>query len=202
MTMPRPKKNPDTTDIPFTESFDETGEVESAETVTMHLTPDDELVAVVDGQEYKFADASDIGVPKQLEPMSLEEMDDLFVERADISEVKRRENPPLRETTLTSSQRDILLRKGLEDILKTNPLDGRIPTAVRYPIDSEGVRSIYAFFDIDARVMERAYRYYKDNAENPTPKDCLDLISEIYAKPKKTVRRMVILNWMDKRTRN
>lgn len=144
--------------------------------------------------------------PQPIAPMTAEEMEALRVERKDISEVTTRTKvrsteakPTLRGADMLSDeQRVMLLKDGIRRILNKNPIEGRIPSMIRYTGGPDGIVSVYAFFDIDARVMEEAYDYYRNNADDPSPKGMIDLVSEVFDRPKRVIPRCALLNWTGK----
>lgn len=172
--MARPRKNRD-------EIKTEGADIMEAPVVTEELPKDEE---------------PQMEEPVRLGAMTADEMESMMVERVEMDDIRPREHSAgFRESAhLSAEQKGLLLRQGMKDILDGGPTDGRIPTMVRC-YENDGISSTYAYFDIDVRTMERAYAFYRDNAENPTPRGCMDLISEIYAKPKRIIPRVALLTW-------
>lgn len=173
--------------------------------------------SVADEIERRVAGPSDPAVPSDdedkgpvpLGPMSMAEAEALRVERKDVREITPR-SPTVRSTEfrptlrgadmLSDEQRAMLLKDGIKRILD-RPTDIRIPSMVRYTDGPDGIMACYAFFDIDARLMEEAYDYYRDNADDPSPKGMIDLISEVVGRPQRIIPRCAFLNWSGTPTR-
>lgn len=152
---------------------------------------------VIDGMEP--APAEDGPEPIQMEPLTESEMESLMVPRKDFREVSRREHP-VAETTresITSEQRELILREEIRKILKRNPMEGRVPALVRYTTDGSGA-SVYAIYDIDARVMRDIYKVYNQYAERPSVRELLNIIDEEFGNPKRRYPRLALLDWTSK----
>jgi len=115
------------------------------------------------------------------------------------SECKR----PLRDMQLTEDQKAILLKDGLSNIVKTKPTGGVIPavvsedgspvyTLIQHMPITGGVR-IFLLMELDHRIVQDAFIYYKDNAINPTHSKFLELLENVSGKPGRLYTRIVPL---------
>ena len=96
-------------------------------------------------------------------------------------EVMGTKNQRIRDMNLTDEQKASLIYEEIKRIVKTNEsVEGvRTTTSIKYPVDGIGAVTVTAIFDLDYRVAQRAWDYYKDNADKPTVKGFIDGLSTI-----------------------
>ena len=202
--MARPRKNAEMDDIPTADMIPEDvlreamDKVDAEQATTITADP-----ATVE----PFAQVEEDGGPVKLNPLTQEEMEKYMIERDDDINVMPRAREPrpvkpvprsIRETGLSSDQRDVLLRKGLKDILDKAVTDNRIPTLVKYFRDADGLSTLYAYYDIDIRAFRRAYEFFCANADNPTSEAFLNVLTEVHGKPKRVIPKLSILDITNK----
>ena len=202
--MARPRKNAEMDDNPTADTIPEDvlreamDKVETEQVTTVTADP-----ATVE----PLAQAEENEGPVKLNPLTREEMEKYMIERDDDINVMPRAREPrpvkpmpqsIRETGLSSDQRDVLLRKGLKDILDKAVTDNRIPTLVRYFRDADGLSTLYAYYDIDIRAFRRAYEFFCANADDPTSETFLNVLSEVYGKPKRIIPKLSMLDITNK----
>ena len=202
--MARPRKNAEMDDNPTADTIPEDvlreamDKVETEQVTTVTADP-----ATVE----PLAQAEENEGPVKLNPLTREEMEKYMIERDDDINVMPRAREPrpvkpvprsIRETGLSSDQRDVLLRKGLKDILDKAVTDSRIPTLVKYFRDADGLSTLYAYYDIDIRAFRRAYEFFCANADDPTSETFLNVLSEVYGKPKRIIPKLSMLDITNK----
>lgn len=200
--MARPRKNAEMDDTPTTDMIPEDVLREAMDKV------DAEQVTAVDLATVEpLAQVEEDDGPVKLNPLTQEEMAKYMIERDDDINVMPRAREPrpvkptpqsIRETGLSSDQRDVLLRKGLKDILDKAVIDNKIPTLVKYFRDADGLSTLYAYYDIDIRAFRRAYEFFCANADNPTSEAFLNVLTEVYGKPKRVIPKLSMLDITNK----
>lgn len=89
----------------------------------------------------------------------------------------------VRDMRLTSEQKSMIVLEEVRKILTSKRPDelqgGMIPCFIDYPSDVDGFTVIYTFIKADTRLVSKAWRYYKDNAENPTVKNFVNEVQKI-----------------------
>ena len=197
--MARPRKNAEMDDIPTADTIPEDVLREAMDKVETEQV--DEIIA-----EPPTVEPEDDG-PVKLNPLTQEEMEKYMIERDDDINVMPRAREPrpvkpvpqsIRDTGLSSDQRDVLLRKGLKDILDKAVVDNRIPTLVKYFRDADGLSTLYAYYDIDIRAFRRAYEFFCANADNPTSEAFLNVLTEVHGKPKRVIPKLSMLDITNK----
>lgn len=202
--MARPRKNAEMDDIPTADTIPEDVLREAMDKVE---TEQVDTVTADSATVEPFAQVEEDDGPVRLNPLTQEEMEKYMIERDDDINVMPRAREPrpvkpvprsIRETGLSSDQRDVLLKKGLKDILDKAVTDNRIPTLVKYFRDADGLSTLYAYYDIDIRAFRRAYEFFCANADNPTSETFLNVLSEVYGKPKRVIPKLSMLDITNK----
>jgi len=111
---------------------------------------------------------------------------------------------PLRDMQLTDDQKMLLIRGGIENIIKTTKLDGGIMPAMisedgsplytftNFKQDT-GATRVNKLLELDHRIVLEAFAYYKDNAVNPTHQGFLDLLEKASGKNGRLYNRVVCI---------
>lgn len=97
-------------------------------------------------------------------------------------------NPSLRGMALSPEQKELLLNSEMTRILDKKKEDefmnGVIPCSIDYPYDKDGFTVMHAIIERDARLVAKAWEYYKGNCEEPTVKDFVTRLHKICGRGK------------------
>lgn len=106
-------------------------------------------------------------------------------------------NTSLRGMALSPEQKEMLLESEMKRILdkkrEEELLNGVIPCTIDYPYDRDGFTVMHAFISRDARLVQSAWDYYKNNCDNPTVKDFVSRLHKICGR-EKVYQRIVHLH--------
>ena len=99
---------------------------------------------------------------------------DMFKPEADVPQ-------SISKMNLSAEQKAKLIHDELVRIIKGHePLQGvRTTTSINYPIEDTGFTTVDALFDLDSRIAQRAWDYYKYNSDKPTVKGFVDELASI-----------------------
>lgn len=89
---------------------------------------------------------------------------------------------PIREMELTDEQQMMIIRDNIKKLLTVKNGDelqfGVIPALVKTPQDDVGFVEVSIMLNVDVRLVQKAWDYYKDNATKPKVKEFLDIVQE------------------------